>query len=122
MEYIVISDADIVAVNRGRRENESSSIVYRSADGKRHSIDFEICAANFKTVHKNASENCIGERNGDEYYFIFYTSGIKTKVVFEKAYIGNLFRYHLFSGSRAFRFHTLHNLINETRYTTYDLS
>lgn len=122
MEYIVIPDTSILAVNRGKQENEASSIVYRDKKGELHSVDFDVCAANFKTEHESASGNCIGERKMDEYYFVFYTSGIKTKVVFSKMYVGNIFRYHLLSGSKAFRFLALHNLINKTKYTTYDLS
>ncbi len=120
MEYIVIPDTTIYAVNRGKKENEASSIVYRDKDGI-HSIDFEACAANFKEEHPTSIGNCIGERKIDEYCYVFYTSGIKTKIVFEKMYVGNIFRYHLFSGSKAFRFLTLYKLIGETRYTIYDL-
>ncbi len=58
----------------------------------------------------------------DEYYFVFYTSGMKTKVVFEKMHVGNIFHHHLLSGSKAFRFLALQNLISETKYATYDLS
>ena len=112
MEYIVIPDTAIWAVNRGKKENESSNIVYRDEEGNLHSIDFETCATNFKAEHQTSTGN----------YFVFYTSGIKTKVVFEKMHVGNIFRHHLLSGSKAFRFLALHNLINETRYTTYDLS
>lgn len=122
MEYIVIPDTAIRAVNRGKQENESSNIVYRDKEGKLHSIDFDVCAANFKTEHESSSGNCIGERKMDECYFVFYTSGIKTKVVFKKIHIGNIFRYHLLSGSKAVRFLSLQKLINETKYTTYDLS
>ena len=122
MEYIVIPDTAIWAVNRDKQENESSNIIYRDKSGRGHSIDFDVCAANFKAEHGTSSDNCIGERKMDEYYFIFYTSGIKTKIVFKKMYVGNLFRYHRLSGSKATRFLALQNLINETRYTTYDLS
>ena len=122
MEYIVIPDTAIRAVNRGKQENESSNIVYRDKEGKLHSIDFDVCAANFKTEHESSSGKCIGERKMDECYFVFYTSGIKTKIVFEKMYVGNIFQHHLLSGSKGFRFLALHNMINKTRYTTYDLS
>ena len=122
MEYIVIPDTAIQAVNRGKQENESSNIVYRDEKGELHSIDFDVCATNYKIEHKSESENWIGKRYLDEYYFIFYTSGIKTKIVFEKMYVGNIFRHHLLSGSKGFRFLALHNMINKTRYTTYDLS
>lgn len=84
MEYIVIPDTAIVAVNRGKQENESSSIVYRDKNGDLHSIDFETCAVNFEAEHKTSSGHCIGERKMDEWCFILFTSGIKTKIVFKK--------------------------------------
>ena len=122
MEYIVIPDTAILAVNRSKQENESSNIIYRDKSGRGHSIDFDVCATNFKAEHGTSSGNCIGERKMDEYYFVFYTSSIKTKIVFKKMYVGNLFRYHRLNGSKTTRFLTLQNLIKETRYTTYDLS
>lgn len=122
VDFIVISDTAGFAVNRGKRDNESGNIVYRDKKGEFHSVDFNACASNYKSQHESSSGNCIGERKADEWYFIFYTSGIKTKVVFEKAYVSNLFKHHCLSGSKSSRFITLQNLINETRYTTYDLS
>ena len=122
MKYIVIPDTAIWSVNRGKQENESSNIIYRDKSGRGHYIDFDVCATNFKAEHGTSSGNCIGERKIDEYCFVFYTSGIKTKIVFKKMCVGNLFRYHRLSGSKATRFLALQNLINETRYTTYDLS
>ncbi|MBR5786897.1 MAG: hypothetical protein IKY41_09410 [Clostridia bacterium] len=122
MKYIIIPDTAIWSVNRGKQENESSNIIYRDKSGRGHYIDFDVCATNFKAEHGISSGNCIGERKMDEYYFVFYTSGIKTKIVFKKMYVGNLFRYHRLSGSKATRFLALQNLIKETRYTTYDLS
>ncbi len=121
MGYIVIPDTAIIAVNRGKRENESSSIVYRDKTGELHSIDFDVCSTNFKAEHKSSSDKCIGERKMDGYYFVFYTSGIKTKIVFKKMHVGNLFRYHLLRGSKANRFLKLQKLIDEIKYTTYDL-
>ena len=93
MEYI-ISDTSIIAVNRGRKSNEASSIIYRDGNGELHTIDFETCANNYKAEHSNASQHCIGERKIDESYFLFYTSGIKTKIVFDKIYVSNLLRHH----------------------------
>ncbi len=122
MEFMVIPDTAIWAFNRGKQENESSNIIYRDKKGKFHSIDFDVCATNFKAECETSSDNCIGERKMDEYYIVFYTSGIKTKIVFKKMHVVNLFRYHLLSGSKATRFLALQNLIDETRYTTYDLS
>ena len=122
MEYIEIPDTAIWAVNRGKQENDSSNIVYRDEKDELHSIDFDVCATNFKAEHESSSGNCIGERKMDECYFVFYTSGIKTKIVFEKMHVGNTFRYHRLSGSKAKRFLELQKLIEETKYTTYDLS
>jgi len=51
MEYIVIPDTAIRAVNHGKKENESSNIAYRDKEGNLHSIDFETCATNFKAKH-----------------------------------------------------------------------
>lgn len=118
MAYIVIRDTDLLAVNRGKTENESGSILYRGM----HAIDFETCAVNFKNEHANASGHCIGERKIDECCFIFYTSGMKTKVVFTQKYVSNIFRRHLLSGSKTRRFLALQKLITEAKYTTFDLS
>ena len=122
MEYIVIPDTAIVAVNRGKQENESCNIVYRDENKELHSIDFETCAVNYMAEHSNSSGKCIGERKQDECYLVLYTSGIKTKIVFEKMYVSNILQHHLLSGSKVFRFLALWNLINKTKYTTYDLS
>ncbi len=122
MECIVIPDTAVAAVNCGRKENVSSSIVYRDKKGRLHSVDFEICSLNFKAEHEGSSDNCIGERDVLEGYFTFYTSGIKTKVQFKKIYVRNLLGNYLFKGTKEARFRTLHNLICETGYTTYDLS
>ena len=122
MEYIVIHDTDIFAVNRGKRDNESSNIIYRDFHGRYHTIEFETCAANYKAEHANALHNCIGERNINELYFVFYTSGIKTKIVFKKMHVRNLFRCYRLSGEKKDRFLELHKLIEETGYITCDFS
>ena len=121
MEYIVIPDTAIFAVNRGKRENEASSIVYRDGEGKLHAIDFETCAVNFRAEQENAPENCIGQRHTRDLSFVLYTSGIRTKIVFEEMYVGNILRHHLLSGSKQFRFLALWNMVNETRYRVCDV-
>ncbi|MBE6649551.1 MAG: hypothetical protein E7614_08565 [Ruminococcaceae bacterium] len=122
MDFIIVEDTDIVAINRGKKENESCGIVYCDKYGQLHSIDFEACSSNFNSEHNRASNFCVGERKIDEFYFVFYTSGIRTKVVFKKHYVTNLFRYHLLKGEKKERFHSLQKLICETKYITYDLS
>ena len=122
MEYIIVSDTSIIAVNRGVKSNEASGIIYRNGNGELHTIDFETCAYNYKAEYSVASHHCIGERKMDESYFIFYTSGIKTKIVFDKMYVSNFFRYHILSGNKYTRFCRLQNYICQTKYTTLDLS
>lgn len=60
MEYIIVSDTSVVAVNRSAKDNESGGIVYRD-DGELHTIDFETCANNYQAEHNDASRYCIGE-------------------------------------------------------------
>lgn len=121
MEYIIVPDTSIVAVNRGAKDNESAGIVYRE-NREIHTIDFETCAHNYRTEHNGASRYCIGERKIDEGCFVFYTSGTKTKIVFDKMCVCNFFHYHLLSGNKYKRFHRLQNYINQTKYRTLDLS
>lgn len=120
VKYITVLDTAIKAVNRGRQLNEASSIVYCGNDDKLHLIDFEACAINFKAIHGDASDNCIGERNIEQAYLVLYTSGVKTKITFEKCYVSNLFRHHLLTGTKASRFEALCSLIDETKYTICD--
>jgi len=47
---------------------------------------------------------------------------MKTKIVFHKMYIRNFFSYHLFSGNKKSRFLGLLNMLDQTKYTTRDLS
>ena len=121
MEYIIVSDTSIIAVNCGTKDNESGNIVYRN-NGELHTIDFETCANNYQSEHNGASRYCVGERKMDESYFVFYTSGIKTKIVFNKMYVSNFFHHHLLSGNKNIRFLGLQNYLKQTKYTTRDLS
>lgn len=80
------------------------------------------CANNYQKEKDNSIHRCVGERKIDEGYFLFYTSGLKTKIKFKKKYVFNLFGNKLLQGARDIRFMQLQRLINETKYTTYDLS
>lgn len=122
VDYITVPDTAIRAVNRGRQLNEASSIVYCGNDDELHLIDLEACTINFKAEHENASDNCIGEKNIKQGYLLLYTSGIKTKIAFQKGYVSNLFHYHLLTGTKTSRFHALCNLIDETKFTTFDIT
>lgn len=126
-EVLIIFDHQIVAVNRRRAENEENSVVYRSADGSCHVIDLERCARNYANANPGRSANCVGERNIEGRYFILYTSGIKTKIVFDKKFVfqtrsGDGRKFKLLTGERTARFHQFQAYLNETRYVTLDLS
>jgi len=122
LEYLVVSDTSIVAVNCGTTRSASAGLLYRDRGGVLHTIDFETCARNCKAEHSDASQCCIGERKMDEGYFLFYTSGVKTKIVFDKLYVSNFFRHRVLSGRKTIRFLKLQQLINQSKYTTIDLS
>ncbi len=122
-EYIIIDDALIFAINTGTKEHCGGNIIYKDKQGDFHTIDFESCSLNFNEHHKNSSGNCVGERNLVDRYYIFYTSGVKTKLLFKKRYIlSNIFSPHVLKGTKNERFHTLNFLINNSGFTTYDLS
>lgn len=124
MEYITIYDTEVLHVNRSKKANEEDSLVYRDNNGVRHTIDFATCASNFKIEHPESSGKCIGNTNICENYFLLYTSGVKTRVVFRRRFVFNTFwRYHLLSGSKRTRFLQLQRIIQcESKYTTYDFT
>ena len=118
MEYIVVYDTDIVHVNRGY----INSIIYHDKKGTLHDIDFEICKENFRQERNASNGDGVADRKEDEMYFVFYTSGIKTKVVFKSCYVFNFSGKHILQGSKYSRFRKLQELIRETGYRTYDMS
>ncbi len=121
--YITIQDTDIFAVNHAKAANEASGLVYRDDRNELHSIDFELCANNYKVAHPESSGCCIGNRNICGWYFILYTSGIQTKIMFKRSYVWSKgIRYHCLGGSKRDRFHTLQKFILEAGYSTYDIS
>ena len=122
-----IYDHQIVAVNRRKADNVENSIIFRDDGGRGHTIDLETCAQNYMIEHPGRSANCVGERNIDERYFVLYTSGIKTKIIFDKKYVfqtcsGDAYKFKLLTGERINRFQRFQTYLNETRYITLDLS
>lgn len=122
MEYLIVPDTSIVAVDCGTTRIASASLLYRDRGGVLHTVDFETCARNYKAEHSDASQCCIGERKMDEGYFLFYTSGVKTKIAFDKLYVSNFFRHRFLSGNKSIRFLKLQQLISQSKYTTLDVS
>ena len=103
----MIHDTCVTALKHGTKDHEPSAILYRDENGAVHTIDLAVCAANYKAEHMDASASCIGQRKMDEGYFVFYTSGVKTKIVFQKKYVGNILHRRFLSGSRNSRFLSL---------------
>ena len=83
-------------------------------DGER--VNFDECAANFKTAYSSSQSKCVAERDitADPPYFAFYTSN-KLKLVFDRS--------GLFSKSiNKKAFMDLQFKIQKMGFTTYDLS
>ena len=119
---IIVRDDQIVALNAGLNENQASGIIYKDKDGL-HEIDFETCARNYCEETGGKGSKCVAERNITENYFLFYTSGVRTKIVFQKAYIFHIWSGKRLCGGRKQRFIQLQNFISQkTCYTSYDLT
>lgn len=119
---IIIKDSDIISINRSKKENQADSLLYRDKKGKLHIIDFEFCAKNYRSEKGKTALKCVGERNIDELYFRFYTSGLKTKIIFKKNYIASIMSRDILRGTNRNRFLQLQNFMDETKYKTTDLS
>ncbi len=119
---IIVCDDQIVALNGGLAENQANGIFYTDKDGV-HEIVFEACARNYREEKGVQDGRCIAERNISENYYLFYTSGVKTKIVFEKAFVFRRGGNRRLYGSRKKRFLQLQQFIfQQTKYTTFDLT
>ena len=119
MGEVVVCDNQIISTY-GNEKYRCDGIVYKDKAGF-HKIDFADCANNYSLLHPS-SGICIGERNIDEFFFLIYTSGDPTKIVFKKKRIFGFFGGSYFIGLRSQRFYNLQKLILEADYTTYDLT
>ena len=118
--YITVPDDRIVAVNRPRfgAENEEASIIYRDDHGELHKIDLAVCVENYCKERgiDPTGVTCVGERDRIEGYFEFWTSGMKTRIVFPKQHFWESKRH------RYQRFRSIQRLLNEMGYGTLDLT
>ena len=119
MGEVVVCDNQIISTY-GNEKYRCDGIVYKDKAGF-HKIDFADCANNYSLLHPS-SGICIGERNIEDFYFLIYTSGVPTKIVFKKKRVSGFFGGSYFIGLRSQRFHNLQKLILEADYTTYDLT
>ena len=119
MDEILVFDHQIISIY-GNKKNSCAGIVYKDKAGF-HKIDFADCANNYSLLHPS-SGICIGERHIEDFYFLIYTSGVPTKIVFKKKRIFGFFGGSYFIGLRSQRFQELRKLILEANYTTYDLT
>lgn len=120
MGETIVYDHQIVSIY-GNEKDSCDGIVYKDKVGL-HKIDLFDCANNYFALHPSASGKCIGERNIEDFYFLIYTSGVPTKIVFKKKRVSGFFGGSYFIGLRSQRFHNLQKLILEADYTTYDLT
>ena len=116
----IVADGRVVDVIRPRfgAENEERSIIYRDEQGELHKIDLAACVVNYANERNidPASITCVGERDYIEGYFEFWTSGMKTRVVFPKRHFWESKRH------RYQRFRSIQRLLTEMGYGTLDLT
>lgn len=116
----IVADDRVVDVIRTRpgAENEERSILYRDEQGKSHQIDLAVCVVNYCKERgiDPTGMTCVGERNCIEGYFEFWTSGIKTRVVFPKRHLLESKRH------RYERFRSIQRLLTKMGYSTLDLT
>ena len=116
-----IPDTALLALNRSAQKNDADSILYKGRDGTLHTIDLETCAQNYSqaTGHKG---NCIGERDLSTFSVLLYTPGVPTKIIFRRLFSLSLSSPLGLCGTRTRRFLKWTALLDETKYTTRDLS
>ena len=119
-DYRIEADDRVVDVIRARFgvENEEASIVYRDEQGELHKIDLATGVENYCKERgiDPTGVTCVGERDRIEGYFEFWTSGMKTRVVFPKRHFWESKRH------RYQRFRSVQCLLNEMGYGTLDLT
>ena len=119
-DHRIVTDDRVVDVIRSQpgAENGERSILYRDKQGELHTIDLAVCVANYCKERgiDPSGMTCVGERNCIEGYFEFWTSGIKTRVVFPKRHFWESKRH------RHERFRSIGRLLTEMGYSTLDLT
>ena len=77
----VIYDHQIREVSRKTKEISFGHVIYEDNDGL-HKINLDVCSENFNEEYGKSSGTCVGGRNIEKSWFILYTSGVKTKIIF----------------------------------------
>ncbi len=96
-------------------------LTYIDDYGRKHRIDYSVCAKNYAEINDNKAATCVGERDITKMFFSFYTQKIPIKIFFKSSFVLNR-KTHLLTGSKTKRFEALQKAIMENGYTTYDLS
>ena len=114
--YSVIYDHQLVAIDRNVATNVSDSLVFRDKKGILHMINFETCAQNYRKEKRLSSSRCIGERNLKERYFVIYTSGVKTQIIFKKRIVFSFGKRKLLHGNQLERIVQFQQKLKEMQY------
>ena len=109
-------DHNIKAINK----SDATIIVQKGKEYR--TIDLNVCAENFKRNYSSANGSCVGDRNINNKYFFFQTSGIGTMISFKRLYVFNFFGNRLFHGTRTQRFLQLQKVLTDLGFTTYDMT
>lgn len=119
--YSVIYDHQLVAIDRNIATNVSDSLVFRDKKGILHMIDFATCAQNYRKEKHLSSSRCIGERNLKEFYFVIYSSGVKTQILFKKRHVFSFGKRKLLHGTRFERILQFQQKLKEMKYTVREI-
>ena len=117
----IIYDHQIREVNRKSKETPFGHVIYEDNDGV-HKINLDICSKKFNAEYNKSSDACVGERNIEKGWFVFYTNGVKTKIIFKRLFVFGFSSRVLLHGTKTSRFLQLKQKLLEANYTTLDLT
>ncbi len=121
LTYRFVPDDIIVAAKSVKNGDEEDSVIY-IAKGKRIcKIDLNECVENFQKEFGIANGRCVGDCDINNGYFLFYTSGMKTKIEFKRFFVFNVFGKRLMCGSRSKRFDQFASILCNAGFTTRDM-
>ncbi len=109
--YLEIDDSQIINADQ-------NGLTYLGKDGRKHVIDYALCAQNYAKSHPGA-EKCVGEEDYKDRFFLLYTDVLPVKVIF---WLPRIWRWkkRLFKGAEDARFEALKKRILDSGFTLYD--
>lgn len=117
----IIYDHQIREVSRKTKEISFDHVIYEDNDGL-HKINLDVCSENFNEEYGKSSGTCVGVRNIEKSWFILYTSGVKTKIIFKRSFVFGFSARVLLYGTKTSRFLQFKQKLLDANYTTLDMT